>query len=290
MIDIEERLHRDAANWHDDPPPSLDDLLDALVPVRRSRRVWVFAGIAAALVAALAVALTLWPHASRRQPASHRHSVPPVTVRPLAHVPFVAVVPDPHDAKTIYAMWTDNGGPLCSPSQVRASRVDQTATSVHIVLSGVRVDDHLVHGCTPPNYQPVAVHLNAPLGDRTVFDANSARIEFDPERIPTPTYLPPGYDPLLRHPPGATPDLTVSRTYGNRSGRTLRIAYAAAVSAFVYIERHGPTIDVNGKPARFDQSSSNCLSWSPSPGLALEVCGNNRLPNSEVVKVARSLH
>jgi hypothetical protein len=234
---IDERIERDAAQWrHDDHAPSLDDYLVAAVRPRWGRaHVWLAMGAAAVLAVSLVV--SFWPRTTHQRPASHRHqhSTPPVTVRPLAHVPFVAAIPDPRDPRKIYAMWTDSGGPLCSPSQVHLSHLEETPTAVHVVLAGVLVDDHLTHGCTAPGYRPVAVQLRAPLGVRIIYDANAARTLFDASRIPSPGYLPPGYHGDPARNVDSPERLSTSRAYRSSGHRFINVSYAAAATPYAYL-------------------------------------------------------
>jgi hypothetical protein len=292
MIDIEERLRRDAAQWHhDDHAPSLDDLLDALVaPPRSRRRLWfAVAAIAAVAVAGLVVVLAVLPRQSTTQPGEGS-STPPVERTRVVNVALIAVVGTPQ-SRTL-ELYT--ACPITQPSAV----VRPSATDVHVRVDGYldlpnHTGKNFGYQCTT---QPVrlTIHLAAPLGTRTVSCPCAAPLpRLDPAELPLPTYLPTGYEPNGTEPINPASGRVIGQhDYRNGHDR-LEVIVGADDQMPTATQRATAHVQISGHDASITTADGICVSWKVRPGVQEAVCaiGNpdTNLPTNEVVKVARSL-
>ncbi len=289
MIDLEERLRRDAANWHDDPPPALDEALDRALAARSRAGARTALALAACAVAVSAAVLTVihWPRTAHRVPAATTVRPQPAVV-PLPHVRFsVAVIPK-NGLGVIFAVVPTTGA-QCGATQIYIRSQVETQKGIQIVLAGQRPGGAIHCGRPGSDDTAVPVYLRASLGNRTVYDDTARRAVVDLNSIPVAGYVPPGYRSTRR---GAMSGgaLTARRVYRTSpGGRLLTVAYSV-VGVAEPVPAGSQTVEVNGHQARFDPDAPHCLGWSPSRWVLATVCGNDFLPSSEIVKVARSLH
>ena len=322
MTDIETRLHADAERTV--TPPDFETALRAATePVSRTYR-WPAAAAAALVVGAAATIVALRSGQDHNAPAAGSAgsdlTVLGAVTAPNSSAPrqvlFVVDVPLPA------------GGEACP--DVRAT-VDESATQVAVTVSVVLRSAEALSGTVvyplasgtaapPPHDTPtcrsetaVVTGLKAPLGSRTIIDARTGDpIDVFSGPVPTPSYVPTGYEPwgpaysdpmsatTLDDRPGALSPITLS--WAARTVHNERLVVVAAPSAQVIpgaeIVDH---VTVDGRDAVVTESdATRCVTWTPASGGGLQVCSDDAqintdpqspslLSEDELVRVANSL-
>jgi hypothetical protein len=266
----------------------IEPLLDRALSRRpRRRRTWlvVAAAVVALAAAGISIALTRGPSAN---PAADGRW------RTMTDAGFTGAVLDAKDPSRLYVL-VEHGegtGP-CSLRDPRAVVTAQDATSVTVRVQGqMRLPasapptGNFGFTCSISGYAQVGVQLDAPLGNRKLFDGLDARPQpvLDPDTVPTPASVPSGY---TAEPVTWEPDFREAALLG-LDGR-----YAAWAALRRYRDGYD-VLDVRvGRPQLFAQPTDTvrdhvtvagrravvngdngtlCVTWTESATRAVQVC------------------
>lgn len=293
---LDARLRSDAgwARAHE-PAPDFEPVLDRAL-ARRRRTVVTWVGVAAVVVLGGSVVAGVALGGGRSGSAAGDGS----GLRTMTDAGFSGAVLDPADPRRLEVLvMTGSGSGPCALIDPVATATVQTATSVTVRVSGqfrppkgAPATGYFGFSCASTGYRQVPVELDAPLGQRTLYDGADpvAQPVLDPSAVPTPGYVPSGYhaepvtwepDYVSDVPPSARPGLHGSwaalRRYRSdsevldvRIGRL--VAPDGTLAGTVQVSGHRATLavpDAGGLCVTWLRSGK---SWSDPDRLAVQVC------------------
>ena len=299
MIDIDERLRRDAACLREETTPALDELLDrVMVPRRRHAAPWL-AAAAAVAAAGLVAVVALRPWSVRPAPAAPpAHRVQPSLVRTfVADLTPDAAVGDPRSSTIDFQ--------LPCPTLDAATQLRLTPGSVHVRISGFLLN---APGAPRGSYEcgagPTQVEAQLPvvLGSRAITcDCSANPIPLVTGNVPVPGHLPRGYVPdngangagNLQYLDPAANRLTAERDFRNGTDRLIVVA-GLGVQMPAATQHVVARATVRGHDAAITTGAGTCVTWQVGYGVQEAVCSIGHpaspLPTGAVLSVARSLH
>lgn len=269
----------------DPPEVALDPLLAAAAArkPRRSRTTWIGVGVVVALgIAVPVIALTT-------RSSGHKASTATRVVQ-VDNAGFTGAVLDPDNPKRLYVLVTERAGDApCLLQNPTATVSAHTADAVTITVGGLREvpataapGKRVTYACRATVYVQVSVDLSAPLDGRQVVDAASGTAQpvLDPRTVPTPGYVPSGYQaqPVTWQPGTGTPDATAAMPEGWAALRSYTKGPAeldVRVAAPTLFEGANPVghATVAGSAATITQSGGTlCMTWPQTVQRSVQVC------------------
>lgn len=275
-------------------------------PASRRRRVLAVAAAVAVMVGAVGAAVAL--DRSNDDPAISGGSG-------VTAPPDILGATVPIENRRELAVVVELAGPVpCAIDDAHVRAVSQGAHSVAIAVSGFTLSRRPIN-CEIGRGDTLDLRLAAPLGGRQLIDAATGQPVpvIDGRIVPTPTYLPPGYQALpdgADEYPSAGGGLRVpmaARGYDKDSGVTGTSGIDVYAARSQVARGPGWTVDpgvysVDGHRATLtDAAHLRCLTWTVRASLAVQVCsdvswspinGKNQGPllsAAELVRIARDL-
>lgn len=303
------------------PAVALEPLLAPVASGKARRPRWIW--VAVAVVVALGIAVPVVALTTRSSGPTTSTATRVVRVTDAG---FTGAVLDPTNPKRLYVLVTERAGDApCLLQDPTATVTGQSARAVTITVSGFREvpataarGQRLTYACRATVYVQVTATLPAALAGRQVIDAASGRAQpvLDPRTVPTPGYLPSGYqaqpvtwEPAGATPPGATGSSAPSPSPSPSPAPSAAADGSSAPASWAAVRRYRDgsadldvrvadpslfeganpvgTATVSGHPATITQAGGTlCVTWTATAARAVQVCSapdTSALPSASAV-------